>query len=106
MNAQTSALVQNISAIERQKLIKHYGAQLVTTAKELGTKGAIDKARSMVIENPNAVMLDQFANQANPDTHFNSTAAEIWRDNSDAGRYGLSRAQVKHMLNFSLSAGA
>ncbi len=67
-------------SIERQKLIKHYGAQLVTTAKELGTKGAIDKARSMVVENPNAVMLDQFANQANPDMHFNSTAQEIWRD--------------------------
>jgi len=67
-------------SIERQKLIKHYGAQLVTTPKELGTKGAIDKARSMVDENPNAVMLDQFANQANPDMHFNSTAQEIWRD--------------------------
>lgn len=67
-------------SIERQKLIKHYGAQLVTTAKELGTKGAIDKARSMVGENPNAVMLDQFANQANPDMHFSSTAQEIWRD--------------------------
>ncbi|WP_339721522.1 cysteine synthase A [uncultured Paraglaciecola sp.] len=69
-------------SIERQKLIKHYGAQLVTTAKELGTKGAIDKARSMVLENPNAVMLDQFANQANPDMHFNSTAQEIWRDSA------------------------
>ena len=67
-------------SIERQKLIKHYGAQLVTTAKELGTKGAIDKARSMVDEQPNAVMLDQFANQANPDMHFNSTAQEIWKD--------------------------
>lgn len=67
-------------SIERQKLIKHYGAHLVTTAKELGTKGAIDKARAMVQDNPNAVMLDQFANQANPDMHFNSTAQEIWRD--------------------------
>jgi cysteine synthase A len=67
-------------SIERQKLIKHYGAQLVTTAKELGTKEAIDKARSMVDEKPNAVMLDQFANQANPDIHFNSTAQEIWKD--------------------------
>ncbi|MBU3002905.1 cysteine synthase A [Paraglaciecola arctica] len=67
-------------SIERQKLIKHYGAHLVTTAKELGTKGAIDKARAMVQDNPNAVMLDQFANQANPTMHFNSTAQEIWRD--------------------------
>jgi cysteine synthase A len=62
------------------KLIKHYGAQLVTTDKELDTKGAIDKACSLVAHTPNAVMLDQFANQANPDMHFNTTAQEIWRD--------------------------
>lgn len=67
-------------SIERQKLIKHYGATVITTAKELGTKGAIDLATHMVAKNPNAVMLDQFANQANPDMHFNSTAQEIWRD--------------------------
>jgi cysteine synthase A len=67
-------------SIERQKLIKHYGADVITTAKELGTKGAIDLATALVAENPNAVMLDQFANQANPDMHFNSTAQEIWRD--------------------------
>lgn len=67
-------------SIERQKLIKHYGANIVTTAKELGTKGAIDRAQKMVEQTPNAVMLDQFANQANPNTHFNSTAQEIWRD--------------------------
>lgn len=67
-------------SIERQKLIKHYGANIVTTAKVLGTKGAIDKAKQLVEENSNAVMLDQFANQANPDMHFNTTAQEIWRD--------------------------
>ncbi len=67
-------------SIERQKLIKHYGATVITTAKELGTKGAIDHATQLVAANPHAVMLDQFANQANPNTHFNSTAQEIWRD--------------------------
>ncbi|MFT5675446.1 MAG: cysteine synthase A [Paraglaciecola sp.] len=67
-------------SIERQKLIKHYGATIVTTAKSLGTKGAIDEARRLVDENTYAVMLDQFANHANPDTHFNTTAQEIWRD--------------------------
>jgi cysteine synthase A len=61
-------------------LIKHYGAHIVTTPKELGTKGAIDKAAEMVASNPNALMLDQFANQANPNMHSNSTAQEIWRD--------------------------
>ena len=67
-------------SIERQKLIKHYGANVITTAKELGTKGAIDKAKALVASTEGAVMLDQFANQANPDMHFNSTAQEIWRD--------------------------
>lgn len=67
-------------SIERQKLIKHYGAKVVTTAKDLGTKGAIDKAKALVAETQGAVMLDQFGNQANPDMHFNSTAQEIWRD--------------------------
>lgn len=67
-------------SIERQKLIKHYGAKIVTTPKELGTKGAIDLASKMVAQTPYAVMLDQFSNQANPDMHFNTTAEEIWRD--------------------------
>ncbi|WP_339768914.1 cysteine synthase A [uncultured Paraglaciecola sp.] len=67
-------------SIERQKLIKHYGANVITTAKELGTKGAIDKAKQLVQITEGAVMLDQFGNQANPDMHFNSTAQEIWRD--------------------------
>ncbi|WP_166424316.1 cysteine synthase A [Paraglaciecola sp. 20A4] len=67
-------------SIERQKLIKHYGAKVITTAKELGTKGAIDKAKQLVQSTEGAVMLDQFGNQANPDMHFNSTAQEIWRD--------------------------
>ena len=67
-------------SVERQKLIRHYGASVITTPRELGTKGAIDKAKALLMERPNAVMLDQFANQANPAMHVNSTAQEIWRD--------------------------
>jgi cysteine synthase A len=67
-------------SIERRKLIKHYGANLVLTPKELGTKGAIDKAKSMVEERENAVMLDQFGNQANSAMHAKTTAEEIWTD--------------------------
>ncbi len=66
-------------SIERRKLIRHYGASVVTTPKALGTKGAIDTAKKILIDRPNAVMLDQFANQANPMMHFNGTAQEIWR---------------------------
>lgn len=75
-----TVIIPEHMSIERQKLIKHYGAKLITTAKELGTKGAIDLASKMVAQAPDGVMLDQFANQANPDIHFNSTAEEIWRD--------------------------
>ena len=64
-------------SIERLKLVKHYGATIVTTPKSLGTKGAIDEARRLVGVNSHAVMLDQFANHANPDTHFKTTAQEI-----------------------------
>lgn len=79
-NIKLTIVIPEHMSIERQKLIKHYGAKIITTAKELGTKGAIDKAKQLVDKNPNAVMLDQFANKANPDTHFNTTAQEIWRD--------------------------
>lgn len=67
-------------SIERQKMIKHFGAKVVTTPKHLGTKGAIDHATQLVKDTPNAVMLDQFANQANPLCHGATTAAEILRD--------------------------
>lgn len=67
-------------SIERRKLIKHYGADLVLTPKEQGTKGAIDKAKAMIEESEDAVMLDQFGNQANLNMHAATTAEEIWTD--------------------------
>lgn len=67
-------------SIERRKLIKHYGGKLVLTPRELGTKGAIDKAKAMIEERENAVMLDQFGNEANSAMHASTTAEEIWTD--------------------------
>lgn len=67
-------------SLERRKMIKHFGAELVTTAKSLGTKGAIDAAKELVAKDPNAVSLDQFSNRHNTDAHAKSTAMEIWRD--------------------------
>lgn len=67
-------------SIERRKLIKHYGGKLVLTPRELGTKGAIDKAKQMIAERENAVMLDQFGNEANSAMHASTTAEEIWTD--------------------------
>ncbi|QJR81496.1 cysteine synthase [Alteromonas pelagimontana] len=67
-------------SVERQQLIRHYGGKVITTPKQKGTKGAIDEASRLVAANPDAVSLDQFANQANPDAHAATTAEEIWRD--------------------------
>ena len=67
-------------SIERQKMIKHFGANVVTTPKALGTKGSIDHAKKLVESMPNAVMLNQFANEENPRCHAYTTAQELIRD--------------------------
>jgi len=67
-------------SVERRKLIKHYGANLVLTPREQGTKGAIDTAKKMIGERDNAIMLDQFGNQDNSAMHAKTTAEEIWTD--------------------------
>ena len=67
-------------SIERRRLLKLYGATVVLTPKELGTKGAIDKAAELQAANPNMIQLGQFENVANPNAHMCGTAEEIWTD--------------------------
>ena len=67
-------------SMERRKLLKHLGAELVLTPGGEGMKGAINKAREIVSLNPNAYMPDQFSNPANPEVHRRTTAEEIWKD--------------------------
>jgi cysteine synthase len=67
-------------SVERRKLLTHLGAELVLTPGSEGMKGAIQKARDMVIQTPNAFMPDQFGNPANPRIHRETTAEEIWAD--------------------------
>ena len=81
-NIPLTIVIPEHMSIERQKLIKHFGGRVVTTEKSLGTKGAIDHAKKLVASDPTAVMLDQFANQANPTCHANSTALEIYEQTS------------------------
>ena len=66
-------------SVERRQMIKAYGAQLVLTPKELGTKGAISKAEELRSKLSNAVTLGQFDNPANPDYHYQTTAQEIFK---------------------------
>jgi cysteine synthase len=65
---------------ERQKLLRHLGAELVLTPGANGMKGAIDQAREILKTTPGAYMPDQFSNPANPEVHRRTTAEEIWTD--------------------------
>ncbi len=64
-------------SIERRKLLKAFGADLVLTEGALGMKGAIEKAEELANENPTYYMPQQFKNKANPDIHRKTTALEI-----------------------------
>ncbi len=66
--------------IERRKLVRMLGAELVLTPGPLGMRGAVDKARELLRSLHNSFMPQQFDNPANPEVHRRTTAEEIWRD--------------------------
>ncbi len=65
-------------SIERRKLLKAYGANLVLTPKELGMKGAISKADEIAEGRDDVFIAHQFDNTANPNSHYQTTGPEIW----------------------------
>lgn len=67
-------------SVERQKLLRHLGAQLVLTPGPQGMGGAIEQANAIAAKNPGAFMPNQFENPANPRSHRETTAKEIWAD--------------------------
>lgn len=69
-------------SLERRKMIKVFGAELVLTPRAGGINAAIEKANEIVARTQGAVMPGQFVNPANPGVHRRTTAEEIWTDTS------------------------
>ena len=67
-------------SVERQNILKAYGAEIILTEGAKGMQGAIDRAEELAREIPGSFIAGQFVNPANAETHRKTTGPEIWRD--------------------------
>ncbi len=77
-------------SLERRKMLLILGAELELIPAARGMRGAIERAEALVASLPDALMLQQFENPANPEIHRRTTAEEIWRDTAGEVDYFVS----------------
>ncbi|MBQ7923788.1 MAG: cysteine synthase A [Clostridia bacterium] len=75
---QSVIVMPDTMSVERQKLIKAYGAKVVLTDGKKGMQGAVERAEEILKNTPNAIIAGQFDNPANPQAHYDTTASEIY----------------------------
>ncbi|MGH9215595.1 MAG: PLP-dependent cysteine synthase family protein, partial [Acidimicrobiales bacterium] len=77
---------ENVS-IERRQALEVWGAEIFLTPGEEGSNGAVRRAQKLADEHPEWVFLYQYANEANPRAHYETTGPEIWRDAPDVTHF-------------------
>jgi cysteine synthase B len=75
-------LPENVS-IERRQLLEIFGAEIILSPGEEGSNGAVRRAQALAEEHPEWAFLYQYANEANPRAHYETTGPEIWREVPD-----------------------
>jgi [CysO sulfur-carrier protein]-thiocarboxylate-dependent cysteine synthase len=77
---------ENVS-IERRQALEVWGAEIILTPGEEGSNGAVRRAQQLADEHPDWAFLYQYANEANPRAHYETTGPEIWRDAPDVTHF-------------------
>ncbi len=73
-------VMSEIQSIERRQILKALGAELILTPANLGTEGARQKLKQLLLKNPDYFYVGQHTNQSNPKSHYKTTGPEIWKD--------------------------